>query len=201
MPNTPNKIKYGLSNVHYAVAEIAADGSATYETPVRIPGAVSISLESLGEVTPEYADDIDYAELNGVVGYDGDLEVEIVPDSFNKDVFGDQEDANGVQYEDGDAPVVHFALLYEFAGDKHKTRRVLYNCTAKRPAEGSSTKGETIEPQHESFSIKARTVYNASVGKNIPKAKTNQGDSQYANWYQAVYQPTATAATSGTSGT
>ena len=192
---TTNKIKYGLSNAHYAVATIAANGSATYATPVALPGSVSMSLGAEGDITEEWADDILWAELNESNGYSGDLELEIVPDSFLKDVLGYKEDANGILYEDADAPVVHFALLYEFSGDVHKTRRVLYNCVSKRPAEGSKTKTRNIEVQHETLSLVATSIYNASVNKNVPKAKAVPTDLEYNGWYSAVYQPTAVAAT------
>ena len=69
-----NKIKYGIKNCYYAVATIADNGSATYGTPVALPGAVSLSLEAQGENEPFYADNIVYWVGNGNTGYGSDTD-------------------------------------------------------------------------------------------------------------------------------
>lgn len=187
-----NKIKYGLKNVYYALATIAADGTATYETPVAFPGAVSLSMEPQGENTPFYADNIVYWVGAGNNGYSGDLEVARVIDSFKKDVLGYIEDSKNVLVEDMNAEAVHFALLFQFEGDEKATRHVLYNCTATRPAANGTTKEDSITPETETTTITATSIYNASLGKDIVKAEsTAETDATtYDGWTAAVYLPT-----------
>jgi phi13 family phage major tail protein len=191
MPNT-NKVKFGIKNCHYAVGTVADNGSITYDTPVALPGAASLSLEPQGENTPFYADNIVYYMGSANSGYQGDLELALVPDAFKKDVLGFKEDGNGILYEDADAEVVHFALTFEFSGDKHARRHVMYNCTATRPATGSSTITDTKEPQTESTTITATSIYNAALEKNIVKASCKPDQTaQYNAWNSAVYQAAA----------
>lgn len=192
-----NKIKYGIKNVYYAVATIANNGTATYDTPVAIPGAVSMSLDAQGENTPFYADNIVYWVGNGNTGYQGDLTIARIPDSFKTDVLGMITDAKDVLVEDMNAEAIHFALLFQFEGDVKATKHVMYNCTCTRPAVTGETKGESITPQTETLTITATSIYNASLQADIVKAEaTEDTDSTtYSGWTSAVYVPAAAAIT------
>lgn len=184
-----NKVKYGLKNVYYAVATLADDGSAVYATPVRWLGAVNLSLDAEGDVTKFRADNIDYWVGQSNNGYSGDFESALIPESFKTDVLGYLTDSNGNTFEDAGAPTKAFALLFQFEGDVNATRHVLYNCTASRPSVSGATTEETIEPQTESISLTASTIYVPSIGKDITKGSAKQTDSNYNTWFDAVVQP------------
>ena len=78
---------------HYAKATFDEDGNVTYAKPVRLPGAVSLSLDPEGENENFYADDIVYYVLNNNAGYEGDLELALIPEEFLKDILHEEEDA------------------------------------------------------------------------------------------------------------
>ena len=189
-----NKVKYGLKNVHYAVATIdEATNTATYGTPVAWPGGVSLSLDAEGDVTKFRADNIDYYVGQSNNGYSGSLESALVPDSFKKDVLGELEDANGVWVENAEAKTVHFALMFQFEGDQNAVRHVMYNCTASRPSVSGNTTDTNIEPQTETVDITASPIHNASLDKDLVKARIKQDEAQYSSWFDAVYQPSTLA--------
>ena len=190
-----NKVKYGLSKCYYAVATIAADGTASFGTPVAIPGAVSLSLDAQGEITPFRADNMDYWTSSSNNGYEGDLEIAIIPESFKTDVLNEYEDTTQkVLYETTDADPTHFALLFQFEGDAHATRHVMFNCVATRPqVNGETTPTGGIEPQTETLSITAASIYHAGLDKSLVKASTKSDTTStvYNGWFNAVTVPTA----------
>lgn len=184
-----NKVKYGLKNVHYAVATIAADGSATFGTPKRIPGAVNLSMDPSGEAVNFFADDSKYFSQTPNAGYTGTLEVALVPDDFKVDVLGFKVDSNGALVEDANAITKPFALLFEFQGDEKATRHVLYNNTAARPSVAGATKEESIEVQTETLNLTSGMIYVPSLDTNVPKTSVKKDQTPYATFFDAVYQP------------
>lgn len=187
-----NKIKYGIKNCYYAVATIANDGSATYGTPVALPGAVSISMDAQGERTPFYADNIEYWVSDFRNGYEGDLTLARLPDAFHKDVLGDVADTKGLLVEKSTVNPTHFALMFQFEGDQQATRHVLYNCTASRPAITGNTKEEAAAPETEAITITAKSIYVAALQADVVKAKTTEetDTTAYGAWFTEVQVPT-----------
>lgn len=149
-----NKVTFGLTNVHYAPITENADGTYTYGTPVRIPGAVSMSESPVGESTKFYADNGVYYATSSNQGYEQTLAFAKIPEQFRIDILGDRL-VNGGLYENADAKQKQFALLYEIDGDKEADKFVYYNCTASRPGASSNTKGETTEPNTSELTITA----------------------------------------------
>ena len=189
-----NKVKYGLCNVYYAKATIdELTNTATYETPKRWSGGVSLSLDQQGDTTKFRADNIDYWVGISNNGYQGDLESALIPEDFRKEILGDLEDSNGVLIENAGAKTVPFALMFQFEGDVNAVRHVLYNCTATRPSVSGSTTEETIEPQTETVTITAVSIHNAALDLDVVKGRVSQDETQYATWFDAVYQASALA--------
>ena len=179
-----NKVKYGLKNVHYAVITVNSEtGAVSYGVPKRIPGAVTLSAPPKGEKTEFFADDSAYFVATANQGYEGTLEVALVPDSFKKDVLGYREDANGVLFEAAEAVAKDIALLFEFNGDQNGTRHIFYNVAVGRPGMESSTKGQSIEVKTETMNITA----SPALDTGYVKAKADAGTSAYDNWFNAVY--------------
>lgn len=180
-----NKVKFGFKNAYYAV--LTNDG---YATPVKIDGAVSMSLSPSGDTTEFYADDGLYFSDENNNGYEGTIEFALIPDTFKTACLGMVKDSNGVIEETSNAVNTPFALLCEFTGDEKSRRFVFYHCVATRPDLGATTKGESVEVQTETLNITIRPNTDGIV-----KCETSEDTSTsvYEGWYSDVYTALASA--------
>ena len=133
------------------------------------------------------ADGIEYYIIANNMGYVGDLELALIPESFRTDVLKEEADTNEVLVENANVETGAFAPLLEFDGDIRKNRHVLYNCSASCPKIEDKTNEESREVQTETLTVKARPMADGYV-----KAKTGNKTAQttYDGWYQKVYLPT-----------
>lgn len=183
MSNKKNKVKFNIRNVHYALK--TEDGTG-YGTPVAVPGAVSVSLEAKGELSQFYADGIVYYVSSSNGGYEGDLEMALIPDQFRQDVLKEEKDDNSVLVENANAQTREFALGFDIDGDVRSTRFWFLNCTATRPSTESSTTEDSREPTTDKISLTCAPNPDGNV-----RAKTTEDtpDEVYAKWYGTVYLP------------
>lgn len=180
------KIRYGLKNLKYAVGYPDTSGAMTYGAYKDMKGAKSMALTQVGENVIEYADDIEWfiAALNS--GYDGNVVLEEVPESFLIDILGYVKDSNGVLFEDADVQPKEFALAGEFknAGDATVTgkRFCFFRCIASRPNVEGETKQNNITVAHDTLNIKAM----ARISDGMVKATADSNATGYSSWFNAV---------------
>lgn len=180
------RIKFGISNVKYAIATEGEGGVLTYGAVTDLKGAVALTLDTAGDEVREYADNIVWYAQVVNQGYTGTLELEELPDSFRTAVLGDTVDTNGALWENADAESKEFALLFQFeiGGDDNVTgkRGCLLRCTASRPSANMQTKEATITPNHDTLNITAMP----RVSDHYVKASCESDADAYATWFSAV---------------
>lgn len=179
-----NRVKFSLKKCFYAKATIADDGSITYATPVRIPGAVSLSLSQKGALQTLRADGVDYYVSNSKDGYEGDVEFAKIPEDFKRDILGETEDKNKVMIESINDEGSPFALLFEFDGDKKAIKHAIYLCYTSSPAIEGENPDNNRTPKTEKISIKAVP---REDGKIKASTRGTTSEETLNAWYTSVY--------------
>ena len=204
MAKKRNKVKFGLQNVYWCkITEWGEDpdGNRTvpaYGPAVHLPGVVNLSVEANGEASNFYADNGVYYVINNNAGYTGELEIALITTEFATEILGEVLDNNGVLVEMNDGELSQFAMMFEFLGDKHHIRHVLYCCSASRPNTESSTTEESTEVKTEKLSFTATALPSGLVKSKTCESTT---DTVYNNWFKMPYNPSTTQPSTSTGNT
>lgn len=197
MPEKANIVRFGLSEVAIAMKT----GEATYEKPVPIPGAVSLTTDPEGSSEKFYADDRTYYNIVTNDGYTGELEMALIPDDVKISIFNWIRDKNGAVVEVADAMPNPFALLFRVKGDAKKRYNVFFNVSAERPKSEDKTTEDKASPATEKLPI---TMTPELIdGKQVTKLSIEESTANAAvvkAFYDEVYLPDFTTATPAEAG-
>lgn len=184
-----NKVKFGLSNVHIAKMIIGEEGSITFGTPFKIPGAVTLSLDAEGDSEPFYADNMKFWESFANNGYSGDLEVAKLPEQFETEILGQRKDNNGAIVENINDKISPFAFMYQIEGDQTGTRFCYYNTSVSRPSTEANTTEDTKTPNTDTLAI--TTSARTDTGDVRVKLPYTEGNKEiYEKFFDKVYELT-----------
>ena len=187
-----NKVNFGIENVYYAVLTEGTTNS--WATPVHVPGAVSITLDSNTTSTPFYADNITYYSSFANNGYTGTLEMARIPEGMLKDIWGIEENnTDKVIYEKSGVQPKPFALLFEKDGDQQDDLYCLYRVIpTSKPSEGTSTIEDSATPVTQSFDFNALPLVTGTTNQlNLisVRSATDTTTTTRNAWYSAVKVP------------
>lgn len=186
-----NKVQFNIKNVHYAVQSVAEGGAVSWSAPVAVPGAVSLSLDAAGEITPFYADGIVYYASAANNGYEGELEMARFPVQMLQDIWKQTMDSNNVLTENSNVEFANFALLFQIDGDKDNEFYLLYNCAGTRPGINATTNTDTKEPNTQTSTITAAPL---ADGRVMARTTSETDAATKQAWFTAVYEQPAAAA-------
>lgn len=183
-----NKVKFGLSNVVIAPITATSASSYTYGTPIPVPGAVNLSFTPAGDTNDFYADNLIYFSSTANQGYEGSLELALIPDEIRTAILGETVDSNGALIESADDTNIGFAFGFQIEGDKRNRRFWYYNCTLTRPANNGATNEASITPQTDSLDMKAMPRLSDKKVRCMLE-KTDDNEAAYNAFFNSVYEP------------
>lgn len=185
-----NKVKFGLKNVHLAPITGIENNKYVYGDIIKVPGAVSISLEPQGDTNDFKADNITYFSAANNDGYEGDLEIAMITDTIREKIFGERKDKLGGFFENVNDVFTPFAMGFEIDGDEKGRRFWYYNCSCSRPKNEAKTIEGSKEPSTDSLTIKAMARETDGMVRHfLTESDTNK--EAFADYFNSVYEEPA----------
>lgn len=187
-----NKVKFGLSNVHYApiIAYDEKTETYTYGEVKKLPGAVNLTMDPEGSSEPFYADNIVFFVAQANSGYSGDLEIAMITNDFRTEILGEVKSSDGVMIESADTQGKEFALMFQIEGNEKPNKYIMWRCSVGRPSIEGETKEDKTTPKTDTLNITAMARENDHKIKGYVE-NSAESKTVFENWFKEVYQPKA----------
>lgn len=187
-----SKVLFNIKKVQFSkITATGEDGLPTYGTPIKVPGAVSLSTENESSKETKYADGIAYYVTSGSNSYSGTLEIVNFSDEVLQDIFGWKKDSNGNLVEiDGNSE--NFAMQFAVDSEDGEVYFTFYNCSATKPSNNFQTKEASATINNQSVTLTLIPITLAD-GTSIIKSFAGKSATGYSKYFDAVTVPTFTA--------
>ena len=170
------------------ITAISDAGVPTYAAPIKVPGTVSLQLESDSSSDPFYADGIAYYTPSGSSSTTGTLENALFPNAVLKDIFGYVEDTNGNLVET-DGAVKEFGMQFACDSDDGEVYFTYFRVNASKPGINLTTNAPSATVNPQSVNLTASAI-NLTGGQTVIKSFADKTASNYANYFTAIALPT-----------
>lgn len=182
-------IVYGLRNVYFA--RLNKQFVPDYDIPVKIPGAVSLSLKSEDTNTAAVSGNgTPVLFMNSTHSYNGILQFTDLSVQFRQDILNEITE-NGTICEPVKCGTNEFALLFELQGNVWKRRYILYRCRVWYPDLEAETIKNSVDIKGDSLPIMALSPLWSNKNCYIKRYVENTPETAdiYNNWFNKVYFP------------
>ena len=180
---------FGARNLH--IAPMKDESALTYDTPVSVPGTISIGMEPQTSSDPAYADDGVWVENSADNGFDitltnFDMETDLtIRELYARMVGYDLDDKNRLLYRADKQPEPFALLCEEEATSTQGRRKCLLKCTAEKPSQNAETTTDSRTLAQNEITIHARPVVLAN-GIKLSGYTDYPGSTTYDDFFDAV---------------
>lgn len=183
------KVIFNIKKLQLSKIESMSDsGLPTYGTPMKMPGTVSLTLDSEDTNDPFYADGYGYYVPNGAETQTGTLENALFTNEVLKAIYAYLEDSNNNMIAT-DGQVSEFGMQFACDSDDGEVYFTYYRVTSNKPGLNLTTNapGATINPQSVNLTASTITLEN---GVNVIKGFATKTAPNYADYFNAIVIPT-----------
>lgn len=177
--------KIGVSKFYYGLqtTEDEASSAAVYETPVAIPGLVSIEVTPTSNTATLYADNGPYETSSSLGSVDVSIDLADLPLNDQAALLGHTVTSGKMDKKASDTPP-YTAVMFEFLMANGKKRCVkLYKGKFALPTESGNTRGENVEFQTTQISASFVQLKNNQMYESV---QDFDADASTDNWYSSV---------------
>lgn len=178
MPN-PNKVEFGISNLHIWTFNVSDGGVVTFGTPYHQKGAISFSPEQDSNSNTRYADNIAYWSLMTDGPFKGGLEVVLFDDDFKTQFLGYVATTNGGIAQVKNPDKKNVCIAFDIEGDQLTRRAVFYNCALGSIGRSYATIEEEVETATETLAITCTGDNNTGITMEVLKPTDTGYDTLY----------------------